>query len=1133
MVFVLDYLQKGISPVLPAKRIKAVADTSWVPNNIEYLKWHNKGIERFFGGRFTHPEALISSGDVYELTVQPGSRHPYTGPEAQPKSETCFLSNMMSIKSQLFVPFTAQSLVRGGSSNTVNNTEIFYGGDIYICDYSFHTYGWFDNENQVSPYNGMFQGTKVVRRFICECVANLYARYEDPANPYSRYYPKSSLTPNDKDNYLTNFMRDIDPNQFGYKKDSNALDDLFATDIFNTFAEDLYLHPYRIHRMGKLSRQTKVRNWRSCLPLDYYEMQKNMGKPVHLEGMDDRLLIHCENALFRTQDKTKLEADIISITLGSGDIFQFEPQEANSAPRGYAGTQHDLACVRTPNGYIFLDSKEGNIFIYKGQLELINKEMNVFFKEYLRMKENNPFIGNGYTIGYDPKYKRLLLTAKDVRANAGLIVNNYDPANILTYSIGDLLLKDGKLVRFLGVNSTVYNCDAAPVPGVPDLELTISENTAVGTLIGTLAGSNIVNYYITGSSSPFAIDPSTGKVTVVGSLDYYTQSLYTFAGKGFGTAGDFDGFTLIVHLTSVNRPPVILNNEVTISETNLDGDSVALMVATDREGDTLTFGIAGGNTGGTFTINPATGAITIADHTQLDGNTIPTYVLDITVTDGTTLVHGTCIVHITPADGVIVMPDTTITIPDTTPSLTPVVTLGPALVREDLSLTYTLISESVPGVFTVDLTTLVITLVNNSSLNPIVTPQYLLHMSVSGSGLPPVLFTVTINVEYTRGSIGFSPAVPSCLSGTPSCPSGYTLSSDGSACVKTTTTAATIISSGGCLAASTNSAYGSYFARIYKPGWNNSSIELFTAPTSDVYAEMSTTYWKGRPNACGVWVDSDCNGTPDALTAGAQTTISAYYNNTGSARTVYVGIFGDNEFELKVNGVRIAITDGLGTHESFKVFHIFPVDIINGANIFNAVGTGDGSVNDSIGMIIYDNTPATIQAATTDAGVTILYTTTSMINQPNVVATCPSGYVLDLTGSPSCKKIETVVPTGATNTRHWDKVQINDLRHSTIINIVNNQLTPILTFQDMNVPYYPDIANHIDCGATVVTYLSAAASGTVQKNDCTTGVGSVVTYTVPQGTYMSIVSQAAADALAVADVAANKQTYANTKGTCS
>ena len=58
-------------------------------------------------------------------------------------------------------------------------------------------------------------------------------------------------------------------------------------------------------------------------------------------------------------------------------------------------------------------------------------------------------------------------------------------------------------------------------------------------------------------------------------------------------------------------------------------------------------------------------------------------------------------------------------------------------------------------------------------------------------------------------------------------------------------------------------------------------------------------------------------------------------------------------------------------------------------------------------------------------------------------------------------------------------------------------------------------------------------SGTATRNNCTGGqIGSLVTYTVPAGTYFAA-DKAAANALAEADVLANKQAYANSTGTCT
>jgi hypothetical protein len=70
----------------------------------------------------------------------------------------------------------------------------------------------------------------------------------------------------------------------------------------------------------------------------------------------------------------------------------------------------------------------------------------------------------------------------------------------------------------------------------------------------------------------------------------------------------------------------------------------------------------------------------------------------------------------------------------------------------------------------------------------------------------------------------------------------------------------------------------------------------------------------------------------------------------------------------------------------------------------------------------------------------------------------------------------------------------------------------------------------------VKNYYSSAKSGSFVKNDCTNAdgpAGPAVIYNVPANKYTSTISQAAADALAVADLNANGQHNANIYGTCA
>jgi len=473
------------SPV-PGRLVKKIKTSFYANNGITVSRVVNVRHETCLAGTFEGPNWPLSipvSGfrllKYYDDT--PGS--------SVADFEESYLINMMSLKKNLYVNFYSQSLIAAGDSKLLDDSSPYFGGDIFVCDYTYHTYGRHSaNDETVGP---SYNGKKIVRRFVCESISNIHLRYEIPGNEYSKWYPRTFMQPNSPPNcYPVYWDRNKDPNQFGYSKDLNALNDLISTSIFNPSKEELTRFPYRIHRGGKLSRQTKFRSWRTFLPLDYYECQKNMGYIQHLEGMDDRLLIHHENALFFTQDKAKLESGLLSITLGSGDIFQFEPQEAQSAKLGYAGTQHELACVRTPAGYVFFDAKQGEMYLYKGKLTNLGDGVDRFFKQFGRVQQNNPFTGNGITIGWDQAYKRILLTIKNRIPAEGLVVKVFNDNDQFWDNLnpGDLVWYKGKVIVFQGLNDSPYDCPADLPPvclPVTNLQiLVITKNSGIATWDG-------------------------------------------------------------------------------------------------------------------------------------------------------------------------------------------------------------------------------------------------------------------------------------------------------------------------------------------------------------------------------------------------------------------------------------------------------------------------------------------------------------------------------------------------------------------------------------------------------------------------------------------------------------------------
>lgn len=466
LCFLMDYTV-GDKPIVPSAGsvYRALKRSFYLPNVANVYEFVNLRHENCFAGELL--------GTVWPLTTYNSSlrvaHYPDTEPSVgMPAVEQTFLVNLISLKADIYANFYSQQLASAGTVKALTDTTPFWGGDTFNCDYCFTTYG---RHNSEDDYGTTFNGKKVARRIVCESIANIAARYQIAGNNYSEWYPNNALAPNQPTEcFLTYEDRSQDPNQFGYSANFNDLNDLLDSTTFSPFAEYIYGFPYRIHRGGKNLASTRPRSWRTFLALDYYELQKNMGRPIHLEGMDDRLLIHCENCLFITQDKTAISggsnnADI-AITLGTGDIFQFEPQEVMSSKLGYAGLQSDLACYRTPMGYFFVDSKQGEVYLFKGKLQNLNAGINTFLRDFLKVPFFNPYIGNGITVGWDQKYKRLLLTVKNVTPSVPTNVKMFvdTPAFWSALTVGDVVNYKGRLVQYNGLNDTIYNCPIVPIP---------------------------------------------------------------------------------------------------------------------------------------------------------------------------------------------------------------------------------------------------------------------------------------------------------------------------------------------------------------------------------------------------------------------------------------------------------------------------------------------------------------------------------------------------------------------------------------------------------------------------------------------------------------------------------------------
>lgn len=375
------------------------------------------------------------------------------------------LINMSSMN--FYVQFVDQQLVRIGKIDELGLCE--YGGDTFICDFSICTSG-LGNANRLAwqtdgngnPINKITN--KFFRTFLIESNYNLWQRYEDPAIPTDRFH--TANTQLDRDAYRD----DIETNFISIPKSANAIADLLkGTAPFNIFDENVFLNPFKIIRSQRQQRENKVNSWRRFLGLDYFETIKDKGPIINLQGYNGNLLIHHKYAIYQTVSKTTLNGDILSVTLGTGDIFQLEPQEGRPSKTGIGGLQHPLYCAMTDVGYLFVDIEKRTVYkVDTKGLQPLNLDLDILFKESLKGIDGNPHVSmNGVTIGFDEEENRLLFSflkneesltfSMDISLNNWSYSHDYFPNKYINTRNKLLNIKDNKLFRFNEGNFGVYH----------------------------------------------------------------------------------------------------------------------------------------------------------------------------------------------------------------------------------------------------------------------------------------------------------------------------------------------------------------------------------------------------------------------------------------------------------------------------------------------------------------------------------------------------------------------------------------------------------------------------------------------------------------------------------------------------
>ena len=214
-----------------------------------------------------------------------------------------------------------------------------------------------------------------------------------------------------------------------------------------------------------------------------------------------------------------------------------------------------------------------------------------------------------------------------------------DYETVTSYSL-TVSVSDGTVTVTTSLTISVNNKNDQPAFTNAPYSATVDENNA-GASVCTVSASDedtadTLSFILLGSGSgDFVLDSSTGVVTLSRALDYELRSSYFLSVIVLDGSGGSASTNLNVTVNDINESPNFLSTplSVSIAENLQTGVNVIRIKASDEDsGDSLTYSLSGTNSSH-FAISSSTGLVTTAQ--LLDKETVGSYSLNVTVTDGT------------------------------------------------------------------------------------------------------------------------------------------------------------------------------------------------------------------------------------------------------------------------------------------------------------------------------------------------------------------------------------------------------------------------------------------------------------------------------------------------------------------
>ncbi|KXF81119.1 cadherin domain-containing protein [Enterovibrio coralii] len=301
----------------------------------------------------------------------------------------------------------------------------------------------------------------------------------------------------------------------------------------------------------------------------------------------------------------------------------------------------------------------------------------------------------------------------------------------------------------------------------------VSESATIGSSVGVTFhsqdgdGSDSITYSLTNDAGGlFAINPSTGEVTVNGTLDYETATSHVITVLATSTDGSTSTQTLTIGLTDDTSEYAVTavvdtdSGANTVSENAAVGSQVGVTLsASDSDAtDTVTYTLID-NAGGMFAIDAKTGVVTVNGNLNYESATQHTIVVQAKSSDGSTN-NQSFVIDVTNADasmgdtdnsiGAITDTDTDVDQVSDTASIGDTVGIDASAIDADGDNIVYSLSDDASGLFTINSSTGVVTIAADvSTLTD--TTQTITIVATSSDGSSS---TKDFDIDIIDGGIG-------------------------------------------------------------------------------------------------------------------------------------------------------------------------------------------------------------------------------------------------------------------------------------------------------------------------------------------------------------------------------------------